>query len=137
MAEIRRAYVRDGVVQSVYFDDEAVIATKLAAISGDLVACDEATQSGWLYAAGDFVDPASLLPPLSVRQKRRAEYFEALRVEPGDDQLTVLGDQVDKILQQIEVIRAAAGVARTPEFDALIKTVIAIKTRLPKPAPGG
>lgn len=137
MADVRKAFVRDGIVHSVYFDSEWVIAEKLAPIADYLVDCDETVQPGWLYLDGVFTDPATLLPPPTARQKRRAAYFEALAVEAGDDQVTVLGDQVDKIIAQVEAIRAAVGTARTPEFDALIKTVVAIKTRLPKPPPVG
>lgn len=137
MADVRKAFVRDGVVHAVYFDAADTIAAKLAPIADDLVDCDETVQANWLYRDGAFVDPASLIPPPTTRQKRRAEYFDALRVEGGDDQITVLGDQVDKIIAQVEAIRVAAGAARTAEFDALIKTVASIKAKLPKPPPAG
>lgn len=137
MADVRKAFVRDGVVQSVYFDDADTIAAKLAPIADALVDCDETVQANWLYREGVFTDPATLIPPPTTRQKRRAEYFEALRVEVGDDQITVIGDQVDKILAQIEAIRSSVGVPRTAEFDALIKTIAAIKAKLPKPPPVG
>lgn len=137
MANVRKAFIRDGVVHAVYFDDADTIAAKLAPIADALVDCDETVQANWLYREGVFTDPATLIPPPTTRQKRRAEYFEALRVEGGDDQLTVLGDQVDKIIAQVEAIRVAAGASRTAEFDALIKTVAAIKAKLPKAPPGG
>lgn len=137
MADVRKAFVRDGIVHSVYFDSEWVIAEKLGPIADYLVDCDETVQPGWLYQGGEFIDPASLLPPPTTREKRRAAYFETLRVEDKDDALTVLGDQVDKIIAQVEAIRATVGASRTPEFDALIKTVVAIKAKLPKPPPVG
>lgn len=132
MADVRKAFVRDGVVQSVYFDDEETIAGKLAPIADDLVACDDAVQAGWLVIDGAFVDPATLVPPPTTRQKRRAEYFEVLRVEAGDDQLTVLGDQVDKLIAQVEAMRSELGAKRTADFSDLLTKLLAVKTKFPK-----
>lgn len=133
MADVRKAFVRDGVVHAVYFDDEATLSTKLAPIAAHLIECDETVQPNWLYRDGSFIDPVTLLPAPTVRQKRKVAYFEELRVEEGDDPLTVLGDQFDKVLAQVEAIRAAVSVPRTTDFNALITTVLAIKARLPKP----
>lgn len=131
------AHVLDGCVMNVYrgISDPAVDLPALHA-AGVLVAADPGVEPGWRDDRGTLVAPPA--PPESTtRGKRRAEYFAALKVEPGDDQITVLGDQVDKIIAQVEAIRVAAGAARTAEFDALIKTVAAIKAKLPKPPPAG
>lgn len=133
MANVRKAFIRDGVVHAVYFDDADTIAAKLAPIADALVDCDETVQANWLYREGVFTDPATLIPPPTTRQKRRAEYFVALRVEDGDDQLTVLGDQVDKIIAQVEAMRAELGAKRTAEFSDLLSKLIAVKTKFPKP----
>lgn len=133
MANVRKAFVRDGVVHCVYFDDETTLAEKLAPIASDLVDCEETVQPGWLHDGSAFIDPASLIPPPTTRQKRRAEYFEVLRVEAGDDQITVLGDQVDKLIAQVEAMRAELGAKRTAEFSDLLTKLVAVKTKFPKP----
>lgn len=129
------ALVIDGKVHNVYRD--VASADDFPAIADRLVECPPDVGVNWSYDGSSFVDPVSLLPPPTTRQKRRAEYFAALKVEPLDDQITVLGDQVDKILAQLETIRVATGVARTAEFDALLETVKAIKLKHPKPPPAG
>lgn len=154
------AHVIDGVVQNVYpgIDDPA---TQLAALhdAGVLFDCSEAVKPGWLHNGADFQSPPDAPDP-TVRQKRREAYFDALRVESGDDQITVLGDQVDKILAQVGLMKGvldtlvqqlanvspeiqrsasfaallAAGAAGTitPELAALAAKIQAVKARLPK-----
>lgn len=131
------AHVLNGVVENVYRDVEDPAAQLPALhLAGVVFACDAEVERFWRYADGVFSAPPAPPEP-TAREKRRREYFAALKVEPGDDQLTVLGDQVDKIIAQVEAIRVHAGASRTAEFDALIKTVAAIKAKLPKPPPVG
>lgn len=130
------AHVLDGVVQRVY--DVADAEKDLPALhrAGVVFPAGDAVEVGWRYEAGAYAAPPARPEP-TTREKRRAEYFAALKVEPGDDPLTVLGDQVDKIIAQVETTRVAAGAARTAEFDALIRTIGIIKAKLPKPPPVG
>lgn len=133
MADVRKALVLDGLVHNVYAVDQSVIDAKLDPVKPHLIDCDDAVRPGWLHRDGAFIDPASLVPLPTSRQKRREEYFDALRVEPGDDQLVVLGDQVDKIIAQIEAMRAELGAKRTADFTDLLAKIVAIKAKFPKP----
>lgn len=122
------AHVIDGVVQSVLPGVPSDYPV-LDAI-GQVHACDDAVTAQWVRVGDAFVDPISLRPEPTQREKRRAAYFEALKVEPGDDQITVLGDQVDKLLAQLAAIVPVN--ARTPEFADLLSKVLDVKTRVPK-----
>lgn len=104
------------------------------AISSRMVACGADVQPGWLYRDGLFIDPATLVPEPTVRQKRRAAYFEAFRTEDRDDHLVVLGDCVDKLIAQIAAVVPAG--QRTPEFAELLTKVLQIKAQFPKPGGG-
>lgn len=130
MAEIIRAHVRGGIVLNVYRADEEVIAEKLAPIAHELVPCDASVAPGFLYDGTIFIDPT---PVMSVRKRRREEYFSVLKVEPDDDPLTVLGDQVDKLIAQVFAVTTPA--QRTAEFSDLVAKISAVKAKLPKPPP--
>lgn len=154
------AHVLDGIVQNVYggISDPAA---ELQALhdAGVLFECSNLVERSWSYNGSEFSPPPSPPDP-TVRQKRREAYFSALRVESGDDQITVLGDQVDKILAQVGLMKGildilvqqlanvspeirrsesfaallAAGAAGTitPELAALAAKIQAIKVAIPK-----
>lgn len=126
------AHVLDNRVQNVYrgITDPAV---ELPALhkAGVLLACSALTQPGWVKNGLVLEEPPAPPEP-TVSQLRRKEFFQDLKVEATDDEIGVLGAAVSTMLEQLEAVRAAAGVPRTPEYLALITKISTVKARHPK-----
>lgn len=128
------ALVIDGVVANVYRDVRLARDEFSPVNANRLFNCPAETEAGWLYDVGAdaFTPPSRKLP--SDRELRRKEYRQVLATEPGDDEITVLGDTVDKLLAQVEVIRQRSGAPATSEWSDLLAKVAAVKAKIPKKA---
>lgn len=126
------AHVLNGVVENVYRDiEDPAVQLPALHLAGVVFACDAEVERSWRYAEGVFSAPPPP-PEMTAREKRRREYFAVLKVEAGDDPLIVLGDQVDKLIAQVEEMRAELGAKRTAEFTDLLTKIVAVKTKFPK-----
>jgi hypothetical protein len=97
---------------------------------GRIGPCSNLVDVGWRYAGAQ----DTFLPPETYRDRRATAYkaelakvaADAGRFEP------VVGDVLDILITQVEAMRAAAGAAKTAEFDALLVKIAAIKAANPK-----
>ncbi|MBM3504464.1 MAG: hypothetical protein FJX65_11380 [Alphaproteobacteria bacterium] len=75
------------------------------------------------------------LPAPDYRARRAAAYKRELAKVPTDAGSfeRVVGDVLDVLITQVEAMRVSLAANRTPEFEALLGNIAAIKAAHPKP----
>jgi hypothetical protein len=87
----------------------------------------------------EFVEPdaapfrAFLAPRVpGYRDRRAVAYRDTLGKDVGDF-IKTLGDVLDVLIAEVEAIGQATQTPRTPEFEALLSAILAVKAAHPKP----
>jgi len=97
-----------------------------------VVAFEQEQFPGQEFATEAAVAEALAPKPPGYRQRRAVAYRDQLGKDQGDF-IKTIGDVLDVLIAEVEAIGQATQTPRTPEFEALLNKVIAIKAAIPKP----
>lgn len=101
--------------------------------AGAIVVAFEQEQFPGQEFASDAAVREALAPRApGYRDRRAVSYRDTLGKEQGN-YIKTLGDVLDVLIAEVEAIGQATQTPRTPEFEALLSGILAVKAAHPKP----